>query len=82
MAALRNTFTVLNDASKEVGTAPAVRFSVPTTSGGHDFQDISYSELVTDIETLARYWKETLSKNGIAGRAVIGLWYEKLGLSR
>ncbi|THH30086.1 hypothetical protein EUX98_g4130 [Antrodiella citrinella] len=66
----------LEETVARVPSAPA--FKIPhvdsETQQVLEWEDISYSQFLSDIEHFAKYWLRTLTTDGVQPRSVIGMW--------
>ncbi|KAF5546168.1 acetyl synthetase [Fusarium phyllophilum] len=75
MAGYKTHLTVLQETAQATPLLPALK--IPQLSSDGELQgwkDISYSQLLHDVEQSAKYWSRELSKKGIDTGSVIGLW--------
>ncbi|KAK0198477.1 hypothetical protein F5146DRAFT_1019766 [Armillaria mellea] len=68
--------SVLEASASRYSSRPAFRIPRvdPTTSRILEWQTITYRQLLHDVESYARHWFMTLTRDGIPQRSVIGLW--------
>ncbi|KAI0788601.1 hypothetical protein C8Q75DRAFT_793755 [Abortiporus biennis] len=68
--------TVLEQSAARYPTAPA--FYVPlvdnSTQEISEWQPISYTQFLADVEHVAKYWTTVLSNDGVLPGSVVGLW--------
>ncbi|EXA32488.1 hypothetical protein FOVG_16315 [Fusarium oxysporum f. sp. pisi HDV247] len=75
MAGYKTHLTVLQKTAQATPLLPALK--IPQLSSDGELQgwkDITYSQLLHDVEKSAKYWSRELSEKGIDTGSVIGLW--------
>lgn len=76
MSCYKTQLTVLEESAARFGTAPA--FKVPLIDSQSKeilrWENISYSQFLSDVEHSARYWSQRLAADGIASRSTVGVW--------
>ncbi|KAF5632225.1 acetyl synthetase, partial [Fusarium tjaetaba] len=75
MAGYKTHLTVLQKTAEATPLLPALK--IPQLSSDGELQgwkDITYSQLLHDVEKSAKYWSRELSEKGIDTGSVIGLW--------
>jgi hypothetical protein len=75
MAGYKTHLTVLQKTAQATPLLPALK--IPQLSSDGELQgwkDITYSQLLHDVEQSAKYWSRELSEQGIDTGSVIGLW--------
>ncbi|KAF8637113.1 hypothetical protein AX17_003017 [Amanita inopinata Kibby_2008] len=68
--------TVLQASARQFRSAPA--FRIPQLDASlnviESWNSVSYETFQQDVESSAKYWSHTLSRDGVPQRSVVGLW--------
>ena len=77
MSCYKTQLTVLEESAARYGAAPA--FKVPRIDPDSQeilqWEDISYSQFLLDVEHSARYWSRQFAADGVAPRSTVGIWF-------
>ena len=74
---LKTHISVLESSTRLYPTRPAFRVPVVDKQSKRilEWDTITYTQFLRDVELCGRYWTSKLSADGIAPGSVIGLWY-------
>ncbi|KAH9944100.1 acetyl-CoA synthetase-like protein [Epithele typhae] len=71
----RTHLTVLEQSAALYSSAPAFRIPRLSPTGAVDEWDsISYSQFLLDVQRFARHWASVLSSHNLPRRSIVGLW--------
>ncbi|KAH8102493.1 acetyl-CoA synthetase-like protein [Cristinia sonorae] len=76
MSYYKTHLNVLEQSALRFASSPA--FKIPhLDADSHEilqWEDISYSQFLSDVEHFAKYWLQRLTSSGVASRSVVGIW--------
>lgn len=76
MLCYKTQLSVLEESAACFASAPA--FKIPFIDSESKeirrWEDISYSQFLSDVEHFARYWLQRLATDGVEPRSVVGMW--------
>lgn len=77
MPTFKTHLTVLEESAKRFSSLPAFKVPLidPNTQEILQWDSVSYSQFLADVEHFAKYWTSILSDRGVAPRSVVGVWY-------
>ncbi|EWG53351.1 hypothetical protein FVEG_17097 [Fusarium verticillioides 7600] len=80
MAGYKTYLTVLQRTTQATPLPPALKIShFSSDCELQGWKDITYSQLLHDVEQAAKYWSRELSEKGIDNVSVIGSYFGSLG---
>lgn len=76
MPTFKTHLTALEESASLYPSRPAFRVPHlrPQSQEIQEWQEITYSQFLADVEHFAKFWTQRLTADGVPPRSVVGVW--------